>query len=134
MGARAIRFTALTLALGALVACSAPTRPPDASAPPPAPATAWDPRRFEALRLRYMSALDDRPADEAAVAVDMERRLGHEVDAVRRAQAAGTLRTDDEREQAGLVLIYDALLLQRNLAHALRGKIDRAALSGDATA
>lgn len=81
-----------------------------------------------------MSALDDRPADETAVAVDMERRLGHEVDAVLRAQAAGTLATDDERGQAGLVLIYDALLLQRNSAHAMRGKIDRAALSGDATA
>jgi len=134
MGGRGVRFAALTLSLAALVACSEPTRPLSAGDRPPTPSAPWDPRRFDDLKLRYMSALDDRPADETTVAVDMERRLGHEVDAVRRAQAAGTLRTDDEREQAGLVLIYDALLLQRNLAHALRGKIDRAALSGDATA
>src|SRR5262245_60956442 len=139
MGGRATRFAALTLSLAALVACSAPARPPSASALPSAGATAWEAQRFEDLKLRYMSALDDRLADETAVAVDMERRLGHEVDAVRHAQAAGTLRTDEERGQAGLVLIYEALLLQRNLAqrnlaHAMRGKIDWAALSGDATA
>ena len=78
MAGRSIRFAALTLSLVALAACGAPTSPPSAGAPPSPPATAWDARGFEDLKLRYMSALDDRPADETAAAVDMERRLGHE--------------------------------------------------------
>ena len=81
-----------------------------------------------------MAALDDRPADETTTAVEMERALGAEVDAVMAAHAAGTLDTEELRARAGLVLIYDALLLQRNYAHVLRGKIDRAALAGDAAA
>ena len=81
-----------------------------------------------------MMALDDRPADETAASVQMERALAREVDEVLRAHAAGTLRTEEDRARAGLVLVYDALLLQRNSAHAMRGKIDPGALPGDATA
>jgi hypothetical protein len=134
MGQRGLRLGALAASLGALVSCNAPASLPSASAPQPASATSWDARRFEELKLRYMAALDDRPVDETAASVDMERRLGQEVDAVLRAQAAGTLTTDEECGQAGLVLIYDALLLQRNSAHAMHGKIERAALRGDTTA
>ena len=109
-----------------IASCSAPT-------PSPRSAT-WDGRRFDELKPRYMKALDDRPADETAVSLQMERELAREVDEVLRAHAAETLRTKEDRAHAGLVLVYDALFLQRNMAHAMRGKIDRAALPGDATA
>ena len=80
-----------------------------------------------------MAGLDDRPDDETAVSIAMERALGAEVDTVMEAHATGGLATEDVRARAGLVLVYEALLLQRNSAHVLRGKIDRAALPGDTT-
>lgn len=110
-----------------LAACASPDR----LAPP---AASWDGRRFDELRPRYMQALDDRPDDETAVSVEMEETLRVETDAALRAAAAGALKTDDERARAGLVLVYEALLLQRNLQHAALGKIDPRALRGDATA
>ncbi len=88
----------------------------------------WDGQQFEDLKLPYMAALDDRPYDETAVSIAIERALGAEVDTVMDAHATGTLATENVRARAGLVLIYNALLLQRNSAHVLRGKIDRAAL------
>src|SRR5262249_19093174 len=116
----------LSLLLLLVAACSAPAQAP--------PSATWDARRFDELKLRYMMALDERPADETAVPLEMERTLSGEVDEVLRARAAGTLRAEEARGRAGLVLIYDALLLQRNSAHAMRGKIDRASLPADATA
>src|SRR5262245_44831836 len=117
------RYPVLILLL--VAACAAPAQAP--------PSARWDARRFDELKLRYMMALDDRADDETAVSLEMERTLAREVDEVLRAHAAGTLRTEEDRGGAGLVLIYDALLLQRNSAHAMRGRIDRAALPGDAT-
>ena len=123
----------LSLALAVLVvglvlvaACGRPVRQA-------APAASWDGHLFDDLKWCYMVALDDRPADETAASLRMEEALGKEVEAVLAAHAAGALRTEAERADAGLVLVYDALLLQRNLAHATRGKIDRQALPGDAT-
>src|SRR5262245_26184739 len=113
------------IALSLLIACTASRKPSSG---------AWDGRRFDELKLQYMAALDDRPADETAVSLEIERVLGAEVDAALKAHASGALATDDVRAQAGLVLVYDALLLQRNSAHALRGKIDRAALPGNTEA
>ena len=42
--------------------------------------------------------------------------------------------TDIQFDRDSMPGIYDALLLQRNLAHAMRGRIDRLALLGDAGA
>jgi hypothetical protein len=120
-----LAFAVLVVGLVFMAACGAPVRQ---AAPP-----SWDGRRFDDLKWRYMVALDDRPTDETAASLQMENALGKEVDDVLRAYAAGALTTEAERADAGLVLVYDALLLQRNLAHAMSGKIDRQALSGDAT-
>jgi hypothetical protein len=121
--ARSVSIAWLALVVTACAAAGTASRP-----------QSWDGARFESLKLPYMAALDDRPVDETAVALQIEQALGHEVDEVLRAHAAGGLRTDEARGQAGLVLIYDALLLQRNWAHAQRGKIDPAKLAGDGAA
>lgn len=112
----------------ALAACGSPHR---LAAPP---AVSWDGRRFDELKPRYMQALDDRPDDETAASVEMEKTLRVETDGALRAADAGALKTDDERARAGLVLVYEALLLQRNVQHAAMGKIDPRAIEGDANA
>jgi len=120
------------LVLAALIAAAllpaACTTQPDR----PKPAATWDGRSFEDMKLRYMAALDDRAADETAVSVQMEQALRREVEEVLRAEPAGGPGAEEERGQAGLVMVYESLLIQRNTAHAARGKIDPKALDGDA--
>jgi hypothetical protein len=93
----------------------------------------WDGRGFEELKPHYMQALDDRADDETAISVEMEHRLRTETDHAMRAVDTGALTTDAARAEAGLVLVYESLLLQRNFAHAARGKIDQRAIEGNAS-
>jgi hypothetical protein len=94
--------------------CSSPRATPDAN---------WDPRRFEELRARYMEALDDRAPDELQIALALERDLAGDVEAVQKKIAAGTL-ADGEKGAAGLVFIYDALLISRDTQHVEQGRIE----------
>jgi hypothetical protein len=90
------------LALG-VIACGSP--------PAKAPVETWT--GFADLKPRYMSVL----ADDTPSALEMERTLDAEREKAERAGA---------REELGLVLVYEALLLQRNNAHQLGGGNDAA--------
>jgi hypothetical protein len=85
-----------------------------------------DADEIEQLSARYMVALDDRGADLTASAAQMEEELRPLVDD---AWAASERNLDDgERGRAGLVLVYGALFLQRDLMHVKDGTVDAARL------
>jgi hypothetical protein len=102
-----------------LLAACAPHVERDRAAP-----AVWDRAAFLDVRGRFMPMLDDAPGaiDVAALAA-FEARMATIADGARRSLDQGALAGED-RALAGLALVYDALLIERDLRLVDRGLAD----------
>src|SRR5258708_1616052 len=81
-----------------------------AAAPSPRPAP-WSTAEFEPVKMRVMQALDEDVADLNGAAIAMEGELAVHVERAVAADDAGQLTAPQERDSAGLALIYGAMYL-----------------------
>jgi hypothetical protein len=109
--------------LGILALSASGCRP--AAAPPPSP---WTAAEVEAIKLRVMAALAEEGADVTGAALAMERELGALMARAVAADEAGQLRTEEERESAGLALVYGAMFVLHDAHLVDGGKIAAARL------
>ncbi|MFO0614394.1 MAG: hypothetical protein U0414_17535 [Polyangiaceae bacterium] len=96
-----------------------------ASAAPSTPASTFDAPRFAASKPAYMKSLGESSPDATTVAIRMEAEMLPYVDAALRVDAASPAAT---KEEAGLALVYGALVLTRDLQGILGGRVDSAKL------
>jgi hypothetical protein len=93
------------------------------SRPPP-----WSTAEFEPVKLRAMQALDEGAADLDGAAIAMEKELAAFAERALAADEAGQLTTDQDRESAGLALVYGAMYVLHDAHLVDEGKIAAARL------
>jgi hypothetical protein len=94
----------------------------------PAPRAPWSASEMDAVKLRAMQALDEEPADLDGPAIAMETELAGLAERALAADDAGLLTTPEDRESAGLALVYDGMVVLHDAHLVDLGKIHGARL------
>lgn len=90
----------------------------------------WSPADLEAVKLPAMAALEEDSADLGGASLAMEKELGALVDRAVAADDAGQLTTEQERESAGLALVYGSMFVLHDAHLVDAGKIPATQLYG----
>jgi hypothetical protein len=111
--------------VAAFFACGCHPATAPSSRPP-----SWSTAELESVKPRVMQALDEDVADLSGAAIAMEKELAAYVERALAADEAGQLTTEQERESAGLALLYGAMYVLHDVHLVEQGKIAAARLYG----
>lgn len=114
---RSLRLWPL-LCAAALSACGSPP-----AAAPSSPPPSWSAAAFEPVKLRAMAALAEDATDLGGAAVAMEEELRAYAERAVAADDAGQLETEEDRESAGLALVYGSMYVLHDAHLVDTGKI-----------